>query len=63
MEHELFDRLEASGRLPPPPSDVVRLLELTHRADVTVREDRKSIRGGVTLSFSRVPEVPLVLAR
>lgn len=31
-------------------------------SDVTVRDDRKSIRGGVALGFSRVPEVPLVLA-
>jgi hypothetical protein len=31
-------------------------------SDVTVRDDRKSVRGGITLGFSRVPEVPLVLS-
>ncbi|MGD2110051.1 MAG: GGDEF domain-containing protein [Phycisphaerae bacterium] len=38
MSSELFDRLKAADALPTPPGVVVRLLELTRRADVSVQE-------------------------
>ena len=59
---ELFDRLEASGRLPTPPSVVVRLLELTHRADVTVREvaDTIALDPGLSAKLLRFVSSPMV---
>ena len=38
MSQRLFDRLQAIGRLPTPSHVVLRLLELTHREDVSVDE-------------------------
>jgi diguanylate cyclase (GGDEF)-like protein len=40
---DLFTRLEASGKLPTPPGVVLRLLELTRRNDVSVREIAETI--------------------
>ena len=38
MKNALMERLQAGGKLPTPPGVVLRLLELTRRADATVRE-------------------------
>jgi len=39
----LFERLESSGPLPTPPGVVVRLLQLTRRSDVTLREISETV--------------------
>ncbi len=38
MTDSLFDRLEATGRMPTPPGVVLKLLELTRREDVSARD-------------------------
>lgn len=38
MPQRLFDRLEATGKLPTPPGVVLQLLDLTRRDDVSARE-------------------------
>ncbi len=38
MSQRVFDRLEATGKLPTPPGVVLQLLELTRRNDVSARE-------------------------
>lgn len=38
MAQRLFDRLQSVGRLPTPPEVVLRVLEMTRRADVSIRE-------------------------
>ncbi len=50
MFEDLFARLEAGGKLPTPPGVVLRLLELTRRTDVTVKEIADTIAMDPALS-------------
>ncbi|MBI4717603.1 MAG: GGDEF domain-containing protein [Planctomycetes bacterium] len=61
MPEELLQRLEASGRLPTPPAVVVRLLELTRRSDVAVRDLAETIAldPGLTVKVLRFVNSPI----
>jgi len=56
-----FDRLEASGKMPTPPGVVLRLLELTRRMDVTVREiaDTVALDPGLSAKILRFVNSPM----
>ena len=61
MLKDLFTRLEASGKLPTPPGVVLRLLELTRRSDVSVKEiaDTIAIDPGLAAKILRFVNSPM----
>ncbi len=61
MTEALFKRLEATGQLPTLPAVVVRLLDLTQRADVLVREVTETIAldPGLSAKILRFVNSPL----
>ncbi len=61
MLADLFSRLEKGGRLPTPPGVVLRLLELTRRTDVSVKEiaDTIAMDPGLSAKILRFVNSPM----
>ncbi len=61
MSKNLFDRLETNGKMPTPPGVVLRLLELTRRAEVSVREiaDTIALDPGLSAKILRFVNSPM----
>ena len=61
MTEPLFTRLGKTGRLPTPPAVVIRLLELTRRSDVAVKElaDTVAMDPGLSAKILRFVNSPL----
>lgn len=61
MKSALFERIQAAGQLPTPPGVVVRLLELTRKADVSAKEiaDTVAIDPGLSAKILRFVNSPL----
>jgi diguanylate cyclase (GGDEF)-like protein len=57
----VLERLEASGKMPTPPGVVLRLLELTRRVDVSVREiaDTVALDPGLSAKILRFVNSPM----
>jgi diguanylate cyclase (GGDEF)-like protein len=61
MSDPLFERLQATNKLPTPPGVVLRLLELTRREDVSVREiaDTIAMDPGLAAKIVRFANSPM----
>lgn len=61
MAKNVFERLEAAGKMPTPPGVVLRLLELTRRPDVSAREiaDTIALDPGLSAKILRFINSPM----